>query len=52
MTIGKSADFEVRLARTQDELRAAQRLRYDVFVSELTMTSGLRWIILMILSIT
>lgn len=35
MTIGKSADFEVRLARTQDELRAAQRLRYDVFVSEL-----------------
>ncbi|EEB85604.1 GNAT family N-acetyltransferase [Roseobacter sp. GAI101] len=35
MTIGKSADFEVRLARTQDELRAVQRLRYDVFVSEL-----------------
>lgn len=30
-----AANFEVRLARSQDELRAAQRLRYDVFVTEL-----------------
>lgn len=35
MTPGKSADFEVRLARTHDELRAAQRLRYEVFITEL-----------------
>jgi putative hemolysin len=35
MMIGKSAKFEVRLVRTADELHAAQRLRYDVFVSEL-----------------
>ncbi len=35
MTIGRSAEFEVRLARTPQELRAAQRLRYDVFVTEL-----------------
>lgn len=27
--------FTVRLARTEDDLRAAQRLRYDVFVKEL-----------------
>jgi putative hemolysin len=31
----KSAEFEVRLARTEAELHAAQRLRYDVFVREL-----------------
>tara|TARA_R110002124_G_scaffold14380_9_gene64276 strand:- start:2016 stop:2780 length:765 start_codon:yes stop_codon:yes gene_type:complete len=35
MTIAKAAEFEVRLARTQAELHAAQRLRYDVFVTEL-----------------
>ncbi len=27
--------FEIRLARTEDDVRAAQRLRYDVFVREL-----------------
>ena len=35
MPRGVAADFEVRLARTEAELRAAQRLRYEVFVSEL-----------------
>lgn len=35
MMIGKSADFEVRLACTDAELHAAQRLRYDVFITEL-----------------
>ncbi len=30
-----AADFEVRLARTPQDLQAAQRLRYDVFVTEL-----------------
>lgn len=30
-----AADFEVRLATTDDDIRAAQRLRYDVFVTEL-----------------
>lgn len=35
MMLGKSADFEVRLARTDSELHAAQRLRYDVFIAEL-----------------
>jgi putative hemolysin len=30
-----TADFSLRLARTEDDLRAAQRLRYDVFVREL-----------------
>lgn len=35
MTIGNSADFEVRLVSSPAELRAAQRLRYDVFVTEL-----------------
>jgi putative hemolysin len=35
MTIVNAANFEVRLARTASELRAAQRLRYDVFVTEL-----------------
>ena len=29
------ARFEVRLARDAADLRAAQRLRYDIFVSEL-----------------
>ncbi|MGR3649731.1 MAG: GNAT family N-acetyltransferase, partial [Shimia sp.] len=28
-------DFEVRLAKSDDDLRAAQRLRYRVFVEEL-----------------
>lgn len=28
-------EFSVRLARSEDDLRAAQRLRYDVFVEEL-----------------
>ncbi|NDI06380.1 MAG: ornithine-acyl-ACP acyltransferase, partial [Rhodobacteraceae bacterium] len=27
-----SPQFRVKLAQTEDELRAAQRLRYDVFV--------------------
>ena len=35
MIIEKNANFEVGLARTPSELHAAQRLRYDVFVSEL-----------------
>lgn len=30
-----AADFEVRLAQTSEDLQAAQRLRYDVFVREL-----------------
>jgi putative hemolysin len=30
-----SPKFRVKLAQTEDELRAAQRLRYDVFVTEL-----------------
>lgn len=30
-----AADLHVRLAQTADDLRAAQRLRYDVFVTEL-----------------
>ena len=30
-----SPQFRVKLAQTEDELRAAQRLRYDVFVAEL-----------------
>ena len=30
-----SPKFRVKLAQTEDELRAAQRLRYDVFVAEL-----------------
>ena len=35
MPRGVAADFEVRLARTEADLRAAQRLRYEVFVAEL-----------------
>lgn len=35
MSIRTAADFQVRLARTPDDLRAAQRLRYEVFVAEL-----------------
>ena len=35
MGIGLAAEYQVRLARTPDDLRAAQRLRYDVFVEEL-----------------
>ena len=31
----KSADFEIRLAASQADLRAAQRLRYQVFIEEL-----------------
>lgn len=30
-----AAEFQVRLAQTPEDLRAAQRLRYDVFVTEL-----------------
>ena len=30
-----SPQFRVKLAQTEDELRAAQRLRYDVFVAEM-----------------
>ncbi len=30
-----AAEFEVRLATSDDDIRAAQRLRYDVFVTEL-----------------
>lgn len=30
-----AAEFQVRLAQTPEDLRAAQRLRYDVFVAEL-----------------
>ncbi|MEW9921791.1 GNAT family N-acetyltransferase [Marimonas sp. MJW-29] len=35
MTQAVSADFEVRLSRSEADLRAAQRLRYEVFVEEL-----------------
>ncbi|MFD2739214.1 GNAT family N-acetyltransferase [Sulfitobacter aestuarii] len=35
MIQGAAVDFTVRLAETEAELRAAQRLRYDVFVTEL-----------------
>ena len=35
MTDSAAPRFSVRLAATDDELRAAQRLRYDVFVEEL-----------------
>ena len=31
----EQAQFNVKLAETEDELRAAQRLRYEVFVEEL-----------------
>ncbi|MDU8913130.1 GNAT family N-acetyltransferase [Aestuariicoccus sp. MJ-SS9] len=33
-------DFSVRLARTTEDLRAAQRLRYEVFARELGATGG------------
>lgn len=35
MTAAGRTEFTVKLAQTQGELRAAQRLRYDVFVREL-----------------
>jgi len=35
MGTGVKAEYQVRLAETQQDLRAAQRLRYDVFVTEL-----------------
>ena len=35
-----SADLHVRLARTDDDILAAQRLRYDVFVRELGAKGG------------
>ncbi len=35
MAQAHAADFVVRLAKTPQDLRAAQRLRYDVFVTEL-----------------
>lgn len=35
MIQGVSGNFSVRLARTSDDIRAAQRLRYDVFIREL-----------------
>ncbi|MEO1557391.1 MAG: GNAT family N-acetyltransferase, partial [Pseudomonadota bacterium] len=35
MTLTHDPEFRVALARTDDELRAAQGLRYDVFVEEL-----------------
>ena len=35
MSTALVAEYQVRLARTADDLRAAQRLRYDVFVDEL-----------------
>ncbi len=41
MTIGNASDFEVRLAATAAELYAAQRLRYDVFVTELGASGAL-----------
>lgn len=31
----ETPDFELRLARSQDDIRAGQRLRYEVFVAEL-----------------
>ena len=33
--INVASDFVVKLAQTRDEVRAAQRLRYDVFVREM-----------------
>ncbi|MFG6591458.1 GNAT family N-acetyltransferase [Sulfitobacter sp. 1A12157] len=35
MPRGVAADFQVRLAQTEADVQAAQRLRYDVFVREL-----------------
>ncbi len=35
MRTGATTDFQVKLAETDADLRAAQRLRYDVFVTEL-----------------
>tara|TARA_R110002094_G_scaffold117391_7_gene113082 strand:- start:541 stop:1305 length:765 start_codon:yes stop_codon:yes gene_type:complete len=35
MTGSEASEFEVRLAQSAEDLRAAQRLRYDVFVTEL-----------------
>lgn len=35
MPRGVTADFQVRLAQTEADVQAAQRLRYDVFVREL-----------------
>ncbi len=35
MTYAATPDFGVRLARSPEDLRAAQRLRYDVFIAEL-----------------
>ena len=35
MPRGVAADFQVRLAQTDADVQAAQRLRYDVFVREL-----------------
>ncbi|APE43475.1 ornithine-acyl-ACP acyltransferase [Sulfitobacter alexandrii] len=35
MNQATAADFSVRLARTEADLKAAQRLRYEVFVTEL-----------------
>ncbi|MDF3384175.1 MULTISPECIES: GNAT family N-acetyltransferase [Sulfitobacter] len=35
MPRGLAADFQVRLAQTEADVQAAQRLRYDVFVREL-----------------
>ncbi|MEO0381083.1 MAG: GNAT family N-acetyltransferase, partial [Pseudomonadota bacterium] len=35
MTLTENPEFRVALARSASDLRAAQRLRYDVFVEEL-----------------
>jgi L-ornithine Nalpha-acyltransferase len=41
LTFGTAADFELKLAQTPADLRAAQRLRYDVFVTELGASGAL-----------
>lgn len=38
---GRIGDLEVRLARTMKEIRAAQRLRYDVFYDEMSAVPSL-----------
>jgi len=48
MTQQATGGFHVRLAETKADLEAAQRLRYDVFVSELG-GGGLPWSVTMAL---
>jgi L-ornithine Nalpha-acyltransferase len=40
-SLGRLGSLEVRLARTKQEIKRAQNLRYDVFFKERAMTAGL-----------